>query len=40
MRLERRIQAEHQEALAALEQALHQHIELENDILFPRALAG
>jgi regulator of cell morphogenesis and NO signaling len=27
-------------ALAALEQALHQHIHLENNILFPRALQG
>jgi len=26
--------------LAALEEALHQHIHLENNILFPRALAG
>jgi len=26
--------------LAALEQAMHQHIHLENNILFPRALAG
>jgi regulator of cell morphogenesis and NO signaling len=26
--------------LAALEEALHQHIHLENDILFPRALAS
>lgn len=27
-------------ALAALEESLHQHIHLENNILFPRALAG
>lgn len=27
-------------ALAALEQSLHEHIHLENNILFPRALAG
>ena len=26
--------------LQALETALHEHIHLENDILFPRALAG
>ena len=26
--------------LAALEEALHQHIHLENNILFPRALQG
>ncbi len=26
--------------LSALEQALHEHIHLENNILFPRALAG
>jgi regulator of cell morphogenesis and NO signaling len=26
--------------LAALEESLHQHIHLENNVLFPRALAG